>query len=1188
MAYAQELPFVHYTTESNRNPLPSAAVTGVYQDRLGYLWFSVYSTGLVRYDGGTMETYAADDGLRDLEVFRLVEDAAGRLWVASRGGVVASDRPLHEYGVGARLRFTSRLGDSDLPSGLVNTNAISSGANGSVWIGAADAGLVRVEAGGSGTTVDTVRGPDATSIGEVTAVAGRSDGSMWVATIDGALRVVAPERDAHDVAEPGIQATYRGSVGSSGRHVSALLESSSGTLWAGTNEGELLRLAGSGEEAGFDRMSGTLGAVITTLSEGRDGTLWVGSEGGGVLRFDPESRRGTVYGIRHGLLGPTVHQIIVDAEGNLWFAQLGGVSKLRFNFEAFRSYTGASRRGERPVLPSTAVGAVAVAGPVLPAAPATKADGTCLLWAATSEGGIGCIHEDGTSAYLQSDRGLRSDWVNALALDEAGNLWIGSQAGIQRLVFDGAPGIGRGPVVSVGGRSARLAGFGPSQIAVFTISTAHVPVDGNGSAMTESLWFGGWDLFARIDGQWFVFGNPAGLPRARLHAVALDGAGRLWVSTQGEGIYRSRARISLSGLRAEEQRTIELTAPEGGTAEVSVIEGSLFEQVAVDAPGVSLKEVYRLLRVGENMWAATADGVVALRSTTGPEAASGGRSGTASNSGSSAGSDAVVVAAHLGKEHGLGADFTMSLAYAPATQTIWVGTNGGLSEIDPERRVVLRTLTTQDGLIGNEAWYTGSVIVGPDGAVYYGTARGLSVYQPSRDEPNTIPPRLRLRTARFTSSGGMNEFVAEYAALGFTEESRIRYRTRLLGYEDEWSTPRTDDRIRYTNLPAVLLSRAYTLEVLASNSSGTWTPEPLRYRFMVAPPPWLRWWALSLYVILLGAAVVAADRGQRARLIRRERQHAQIREAELAAETAIARSSAAEAESRALQEENRRKEAELEKARELEQAYQVLKVTQAQLIQSEKLASLGQLTAGIAHEIKNPLNFVTNFSALTREVANELIERSDSEPELPLAAVREDLDLIQLNTSKIEEHGLRADGIVRSMLEHSRGGPGERQSTDINALVEQYVNLAYHGERARTPDFELKIEQRYDREVGNVMLVQQELGRVLVNLLDNAFYAVRQQSLALNGQYVPRVCVATRRLERQVEIRVQDNGPGIPDAIRQKIFEPFFTTKPTGKGTGLGLSLSHNIIVQGCGGEFEVESTEGEGTTFVIRLPRPG
>ena len=266
-----------------------------------------------------------------------------------------------------------------------------------------------------------------------------------------------------------------------------------------------------------------------------------------------------------------------------------------------------------------------------------------------------------------------------------------------------------------------------------------------------------------------------------------------------------------------------------------------------------------------------------------------------------------------------------------------------------------------------------------------------------------------------------------------------------------------------------------------------------------------------------------------------------------------------------------------------EQALRELGATQARLVQQEKMASLGKLTAGIAHEIQNPLNFVNNFAAVSRELAEELQQEVESGTDLDeIKAIAADL---KSNTELIEQHGRRADGIVRGMMQHARGGSGRRAVVDLNALVNEYVDLAYHGKRAQIPEFMVEIKRDLDSDAGDAELVPQEIGQVLFNLLSNAFDATREQTANGRGEGDPLVTVSTRRADGSVDIRVSDNGSGIPAAIQDRIFEPFFTTKPTGTGTGLGLSLSYDIVVQGHGGALTVESNEGRGAAFIVTLP---
>ena len=258
-----------------------------------------------------------------------------------------------------------------------------------------------------------------------------------------------------------------------------------------------------------------------------------------------------------------------------------------------------------------------------------------------------------------------------------------------------------------------------------------------------------------------------------------------------------------------------------------------------------------------------------------------------------------------------------------------------------------------------------------------------------------------------------------------------------------------------------------------------------------------------------------------------------------------------------------------------------LKATQTQLIQSEKMASLGELTAGIAHEIQNPLNFVNNFSEVSQELIDEMmdeINRGDREESLLLASnVKENLE-------KIQRHGQRADAIVKGMLLHSRTSTGQKEPTDINALCDEYLRLAYHGFRAKDKQFNVEIITKFDKDLPNINVIHQDMGRVFLNIINNGFQAIGEQSKKGIADYKPTLEIATKLEGQQIEIFIKDNGPGISDHIQDKIFQPFFTTKPSGQGTGLGLSLSYDIV-KGHGGELKVESREGEGAEFTINLP---
>ncbi len=270
----------------------------------------------------------------------------------------------------------------------------------------------------------------------------------------------------------------------------------------------------------------------------------------------------------------------------------------------------------------------------------------------------------------------------------------------------------------------------------------------------------------------------------------------------------------------------------------------------------------------------------------------------------------------------------------------------------------------------------------------------------------------------------------------------------------------------------------------------------------------------------------------------------------------------------------------LHRTKELKQSLETLKATQAQLIQSEKMASLGELTAGIAHEIQNPLNFVNNFSDVNSELIEELEQEADKGNIDEVKFIASD---IKENEQKINHHGKRAAAIVKGMLQHSRSSAGKKELTDINALADEYLRLSYHGLRAKDKDFNANFTTSFDESIGKLEVVPQDIGRVMLNLYNNAFYSVSEKKAQLNGTFEPLVSVTTKRTNGKIEISVKDNGTGIPKKVADKIFQPFFTTKPTGQGTGLGLSLSYDII-KAHGGELKVETKEGEGAEFIVEL----
>ena len=403
-----------------------------------------------------------------------------------------------------------------------------------------------------------------------------------------------------------------------------------------------------------------------------------------------------------------------------------------------------------------------------------------------------------------------------------------------------------------------------------------------------------------------------------------------------------------------------------------------------------------------------------------------------------------------------------------------------------------------------------------------------------------------------------NTFSIGFLGIDFKNSGEKKYAYVLENYDDNWHYIGSDSKANFFKVPP----GKYVFRVKSFNSKGDWSEKTIAV--VISPPWWNTGWAYISYATLL-IVFVWGFIYYRSHQLRRENRILEKRVNERTIQ---------------LQEEKQK----------VENTLSELKSTQAQLIQSEKMASLGELTAGIAHEIQNPLNFVNNFSEVNKELLAEMKDEMNKGNIDDANAIAND---VIDNEQKINHHGKRADAIVKNMLQHSKSTSSQKELTDINKLADEYLRLSYHGFRAKDKDFNVTIKTDFDRDLsfveGKINIVPQDIGRVLLNLYNNAFYALHEKQKARQAEpveagYEPTVSVSTKKVNDKVEVTVKDNGNGIPQNIVDKIFQPFFTTKPTGQGTGLGLSLAYDII-KAHGGEIKVETKEGEGTEFIVQLP---
>ncbi len=501
----------------------------------------------------------------------------------------------------------------------------------------------------------------------------------------------------------------------------------------------------------------------------------------------------------------------------------------------------------------------------------------------------------------------------------------------------------------------------------------------------------------------------------------------------------------------------------------------------------------------------------------------------------------------------------------------WLPTQRGLSIFDPETKT-FASYFEKDGFQPYDRSYR--VIKTQNGDIWIGGSKGLNHIVPAnllkKDStlPSIVITQVTINDSAYSKPDGIifkqavtytsdikleywqKDLSFDFVALHYLRSEDNLYSWKLENYDKEWSAPSKERKASYTNLSP----GKYIFRVRASNADGVWNEEGISITITILPPWWKTWWANTIYALMFLFALRIFSKWRERRL-RHEKEQLE--------------------------------EKVTERTTELKQSLESLKATQSQLVQSEKMASLGELTAGIAHEIQNPLNFMNNFSEVNKELLEEMKEELDKGNTPEAKSIADD---VIKNEEKINHHGKRADAIVKGMLQHSRSSNGVKEPTDINALCDEYLRLSYHGLRAKDKSFNATMKTDFDNSlsadeagIGNVNIIPQDIGRVVLNLINNAFYAVDEKKKSGIENFEPTVSISTKKVNGKVEIRVADNGNGIPDSVKEKIFQPFFTTKPTGLGTGLGLSLSYDIV-KAHGGEIKVETRNNEGTTFIIQL----
>jgi signal transduction histidine kinase/ligand-binding sensor domain-containing protein len=936
--------------------------------------------------------------------------------------------------------------------------------------------------------------------------------------------------------------------------VSDLFEDQSGTIWVAAESG-----LGSFGENGFTPVSNEHGLTIddiVSIEQDDSRSMWFGTSSRGVVKYDGHTMIN--YTTRDGLAANTIGSSMKDSQGNVWFSTKGiGVSV--FDGNSFRSFSSKEGLGMDFVYSI-----------------AEEPGGS--IWFGLIRG---VSKMDGMAVTVYDAlQGIPEKLVFNIIADREDNYWFASYAGLLR--FDGKTIVQiseETPWFIVEDRRGNI-WYTSNGLVKYDGQTLTRYTDPRGLPFafdfnddfvedrSGNLWVVGNEGLSKFDGQTLTYyqsGKSLQDAIGNSRAIAADKQGNLWFTSQQaltrfDGsvftVFKTndasfKLRRDFSNIIEDGLGNIWMASSKGLTR----FDGSNFTHFTT-LDGLGHSEIWAIAQdtVSNIIWLGTIKGLTALKMGV-----------------DSAGNQQINSIENFDRQNGFPVShINPTSLFVDRHGVVWCGNieneiiRFDYKQLQQKRRPYDLHITdirlnnervlwsvmenreagngSMDSLLRvNEAMLRFGA--DPDRTLIFGMQEKYEgIFFDSLSPFSLVPHNLEIPY-------GANDVTISFAATYPSFGRFAWYQYKMEGYDDNWSALSEATSARFGNMR----EGSYTLLLKAVDPLGVWSETS--YSFKVLPPWWRSWWAYLVYG-LSGIAVIALSIRLRTKKLREEKM--------------------------LLEEKVTERTAQLQqKSTALERSLHDLKSTQTQLIQSEKMASLGELTAGIAHEIQNPLNFINNFSEINTELIEELTQ-------LILAGNMDEARVIAQsiteNEQKILHHGQRADAIVKNMLYHSRASSGVREPTDLNSLADEYLRLAYHGSRAKDKSFNATVKTNFDPALGKIEVVGQDLGRVILNLVNNAFYAVRVKKEKLNGDYEPTVSVDTRRENGKIYVQISDNGMGIPEAIKQKIFQPFFTTKPAGQGTGLGLSLSYDIV-KAQGGNLKVESEEGVGSVFVIELP---
>ena len=975
--------------------------------------------------------------------------------------------------------------------------------------------------------------------------------------------------------------------------ISSITEDKKGIVWIGTNNGLNAFDPATGKFTVYrsnpNDPSTLTSNVISSLAVSNTGVLWVGTNANGLNAFDPSTHRATRYvhsSDPNSLSEDEIATLEFDHSGNLWIGTLNGGANM-FTNGTFRHYTTEQGLSGNSVF-------------------SLHEDKSGVMWMGTFGTGLNALNRQTGKITVykkeaQNPESISSNKIYGVFEDNAGTIWFSTSNGVSfynrtvakfstyklndntetagnNSVFsvceskDGSVWVGtlgsglnvfsrtedrfvnekysslnnpllrfcnvfslledRSGLIWIG-TSDGLLSFNKSTGAVESYKTSSTKgsisnnyirciFEDKGGVLWIGTYGGGLNMMDRATGKFNVYknvqGNASSLSSDVVMDITEDRSGRLWICTYGGGV------------SVFDRASGKFTSYKNDTNNPKSISSNFVNSIHEDKDGKMLIGTY------------------------------GGGLNTISPSSNEF--------SHFIESDGLPSNIINGIV-SDAKGNVWLSTNNGVCKLnltsDPKSLTSnSRTYNVKDGL--QNKFNENACFSGNGGWLYFGGSNGLNAFHPDSINDNTvIPPVVITRFYLFEKPARMdtlitsdkklnlnyrqNFFSFDFASLNYLFPEKNRYAYKMEGLNDDWIYSGDRHYAQYTNIDP----GTYTFRVKACNNDGVWNETGISILITIRPPFWKTWWFTGLFALAVTLIIFVYIR---------------IRTNTLVKQNLV------------LEEKVNSRTAELQvKNIELTKTMDNLKSTQTQLIQSEKMASLGQLTAGIAHEIQNPLNFVNNFSDLSVELIQELKE------EIPAEEKEEIIDDLRQNMEKINFHGKRADSIVKGMLQHSRTSVAEKMPTDINKLVDEFFNLAYHGMRAKDPSFNCTMEKKLAENLPQAKIISQDISRVILNIFNNAFYAVDERAKAEPKGYQPTVSIATTLVNDKIQINIRDNGRGIPADIRDKIFNPFFTTKPTGQGTGLGLSISYDIVVKGHDGELKVESEPGKYSEFIITIP---